>query len=120
MNIGERIKAVRKTKDVSQQDVADRIGINRVQYNRIETGKSEPTVPVLERIAEALEVNVVDFFNDDNIIEVNSYDKSIAEKVKLIEQLDDTQKKSIFNFIDTAIANKRLKDTLNNALSLTQ
>jgi hypothetical protein len=40
------------------------------------------------------------------------------EKVKLIEQLDEPQKKSLFTFIDTAIGNKRLKDTLNNALSV--
>jgi transcriptional regulator with XRE-family HTH domain len=118
MNIGERIKAARKTKDISQQDVADKIGMNRVQYNRIETGKSEPTVPTLERIAEALDISVIDFFSNEATADINSYSKSLVEKVKLIEQLDEVQRKSIFTFIDTALSNKRLKDTLNNALNL--
>jgi len=59
----------------------------------------------------------VEFFKEDNA-EVHSYDKNILEKVKLIEQLDEPQQKSLFNFIDTAISNKRLRDTLNNALSV--
>jgi len=60
---------------------------------------------------------LVEFFKEDNA-EVHSYDKNILEKVKLIEQLDEPQQKSLFNFIDTAISNKRLRDTLNNALSV--
>lgn len=60
---------------------------------------------------------MVEFFKEDNA-EVHSYDKNILEKVKLIEQLDEPQQKSLFNFIDTAISNKRLRDTLNNALSV--
>lgn len=59
----------------------------------------------------------MEFFKEDNA-EVHSYDKNILEKVKLIEQLDEPQQKSLFNFIDTAISNKRLRDTLNNALSV--
>ena len=50
----------------------------------------------------------MDFFKEDNA-EVHSYDKNILEKVKLIEQLDEPQQKSLFNFIDTAISNKRLE-----------
>ena len=58
-----------------------------------------------------------DFFKENNA-EANSYDKNILEKAKLIEELDEPQKKSLLTFIDTAIADKRLRDTLNNALSV--
>jgi len=36
-----------------------------------------------------------------------------------LEELDEVQKSSICNMIDTAIANKRLKEALSNAMSLT-
>jgi hypothetical protein len=39
------------------------------------------------------------------------------EKIKLIEQLDDQEKNSLFNIIDGLFAKKRLKDSLSNALS---
>ncbi len=117
MNIPAAIKKFRKEKGLSQQQVADTIAMNRVQYTRIETGKADITITILQKIANVLDVPVVDFFKEDGA-EVNSYDKNILEKVKLIEQLDDTQKKSLFTFIDTAIANKRLKDTLNSALNV--
>ncbi|MFP3832257.1 hypothetical protein [Chryseobacterium sp. SIMBA_028] len=40
------------------------------------------------------------------------------EKVQLIEQLDEKQKESIFNIIDMALYNLKLKKTLSNALAL--
>ena len=41
-----------------------------------------------------------------------------VEKLQLLDQLEDVEKKSIFNIIDMAISKKRLKDTLTNALSI--
>jgi transcriptional regulator with XRE-family HTH domain len=51
MDIAEQIKKIRKEKGLSQQDVADKLSMNRVQYNRIETGKSDPTMNIFQRIA---------------------------------------------------------------------
>ncbi len=46
MNIAEQIKKIRKENGFSQQEVADMLSMNRVQYNRIETGKSDPTINI--------------------------------------------------------------------------
>ncbi|PTD14136.1 helix-turn-helix domain-containing protein [Flavobacterium columnare] len=119
MDIAEQIKRIRKEKGLSQQEVADKLLMNRVQYNRIETGKSDPTMNILQRIAEVLHINVVDFFEAKNKdIDVQSVNESLLEKVRLLEQLDDVQKNSICNLIDTAIANKRLKEALSNAMKI--
>ncbi|TWP30774.1 XRE family transcriptional regulator [Apibacter muscae] len=117
IDISLHIKNIRKSKGFSQQDIADKIGINRVQYTRIETGKSEPTLNMLQRIALALEVDLINLIEDNQAIEVDSSVKSLSEKIKLISELDQEQQRSIFTFIDTAIANKRLKNTLSNALN---
>ena len=64
-------------------------------------------------------VSLVDIFTQEsNLDNINSIDKSIIEKVQLIEQLDDKQKESIFSIIDMAIYNIKLKQTLSNALDL--
>ncbi|WP_158861610.1 helix-turn-helix domain-containing protein [Lunatibacter salilacus] len=121
MDIAERIKKIRKEKGLSQQEVADRLSMNRVQYNRIETGKSDPTMNILQRIAAVLETDVVGFFEagrERGGTEVNSVNEPLLQKVRLLEELDETQKNSICNMIDTAIANKRLREALNNAMNI--
>lgn len=121
MDIAERIKKIRKEKGLSQQEVADRLSMNRVQYNRIETGKSDPTMNILQRIAAVLETDVVGFFEagrERDGTEVNSVNEPLLQKVRLLEELDETQKNSICNMIDTAIANKRLREALNNAMNI--
>ncbi|MFP3803421.1 hypothetical protein, partial [Paraburkholderia sp. SIMBA_027] len=50
--------------------------------------------------------------------DIDSLNKSVVEKVQLIEQLDEKQKESIFNIIDMALYNLKLKKTLSNALAL--
>ncbi len=119
MDISEQIKKVRKEKGFSQQEVADKLSMNRVQYNRIETGKSDPTMNILQRIATVLDINVVEFFEaKNNGTEVHTVNEPLLQKVRLLEQLDELQKNSICNMIDTAIANKRLKEALSNAMSI--
>ena len=93
-------------------------GIDQAQYSRIESGKVEPTISSLEKIAEALEIKVVELFNEEKPIDINSYDKSIVDKLRLLDELDDIEKNSIFNIIDIAISKKRLKDMLSNALNV--
>ncbi|OFY70023.1 MAG: hypothetical protein A3G23_01200 [Bacteroidetes bacterium RIFCSPLOWO2_12_FULL_37_12] len=109
-NIGDKIKEIRKAKNLSQEQVAEKIGIDRAQYSRVETAKSKPTLTTLEKIAEALEVDIIEFFKEDGNYDINSYKQSLVEKVKMIDQLDENMQQSIFSFVDVAIANKRYKD----------
>ena len=119
MDIAEQIKKIRKEKGLSQQEAADKLTMNRVQYNRIETGKSDPTMNILQRIASVLEIDIVQFFETNkNGKEVQTINEPLLQKVKLLDELDELQRNSICNMIDTAIANKRLKQALSNAMSI--
>jgi len=83
------------------------------QYSRIESGKTDPSFTTLERIAKALGISLADLFKADEIFkDVNTYDKTLMEKLKLIDELEGTEKKSLYNIIDSLIAKKRLKDNL--------
>lgn len=115
MDIGEKIKALRVDKKLSQKEVALNIGIDQAQYSRIESGKVEPTLSSLEKIADALGVKVADLFTEEKTVDVNSYDSNLVERLRLIDELDEQERKSIFSIIDIAISKKRLKDFLNNA-----
>ena len=119
MNIGEKIKKVREAKGLSQKEVALTLSMNPSQYSKIENGKVDPQFSSIEKIANALGVNLADMLNSDNVFsDIDSLNKSVIEKVQLIEQLDEKQKESIFNIIDMALYNLKLKKTLSNALAL--
>jgi transcriptional regulator with XRE-family HTH domain len=94
------------------------VGIDQAQYSRIESGKVEPTLSSLEKIADALDVSLTELFDDNIVLDINSYDKSAIDKLRLVEELEEEEKKSIFNIIDIAISRKRLKDNLIEALKV--
>lgn len=57
--VQERIKALRKERKLTQQDLADKLKVDRVLVARWETG-TMPHPESLDRIAQALGVNVWD------------------------------------------------------------
>ncbi|TRW95859.1 helix-turn-helix domain-containing protein [Flavobacterium gawalongense] len=119
MNIGEKIRQIREAKGLSQKEVALTLVMNPSQYSKIENGKVDPQFSSIERIANALGVDIVDIFNSDKIItDIDSFDKTLVEKIQLMEQLEENQRKSIFSIIDMAIYNIKLKQTLSSALAL--
>ena len=116
MEIAKNIKRIRKLKNLSQKQVAMEIGIAQAQYSVIESGKTIPTVPTLEKIAKVLEVDITEFFKDPNKND-EDINLSILEKVKLIDSLEEEEKNNLLGIIDMAIAKKKLKDNLSNLLS---
>jgi transcriptional regulator with XRE-family HTH domain len=119
MNIGEKIKKVREAKGFSQKQVAVMLDMDQSQYSKIENGKTDPTTSTLEKIAKTLGVDVpVLFASDDIFKDVNSADKTLMEKIRLIEQLDDKERVSIYNIVDSLFAKKKMKDTLSSAINM--
>lgn len=119
MNIADKIKTVREAKGLSQKEVAAKINMDGSQYSKIENGKNDPSSTTLEKIAHALGITLADLFASDDIFkDVNSADKSLVEKIRLIDALEPTDRVSIFSLIDSLFAKKKLKDTLSNALQL--
>lgn len=117
VTIGDIIKKMREERGLSQKEVATSVDIDRGQYSRIETNKVEPTLSTLEKLAKAFNVEVEDFFKKEPPVTVDSFDKSLVEKVKIIDELEEEQKSHIYAIIDMAVSNKRLKHTLTTALN---
>ena len=66
---------------MSQKELITAVGLGAPMYSRIETGKSEPSLTTLEKIAKALGVKLADFFEvDDKLEDINSFDASLMEK----------------------------------------
>jgi transcriptional regulator with XRE-family HTH domain len=53
---------IREERDLSQQGLADASGVNKATINQIERGRRSPNLDTLEKLADALAVEMADFF----------------------------------------------------------
>jgi transcriptional regulator with XRE-family HTH domain len=95
MNIGENIKKVRTAKSLSQKEVAVSLNMDPAQYSRIENGKSDPYFSTIEKIAKALGVEVADLVTGEDV-DINTADKSVMEKLRYIELLEEKERNAFF------------------------
>jgi transcriptional regulator with XRE-family HTH domain len=56
--VGERIAKLRKERGFTQDQFAERTGLNRVHLYRLETGRQSMTLRTLKLVADSLEVKV--------------------------------------------------------------
>ena len=61
--VGVNVQRLRREKDLSQEELAHRASIHQTYLSGVETGKRNPSVGVLERVAKALNVDIVEFFS---------------------------------------------------------
>jgi transcriptional regulator with XRE-family HTH domain len=119
MSLGEQIKRIRLAKGLSQKEVVMVANIEKAQYSRIENDKTDPSYSTIEKIAKAMGCTLSELFNtSEDIKDIHSMDKSIMEKVTILENLDENEKKGIYSIIDGLATKQKLKQTLSNALSL--
>lgn len=63
---GLRVRELRKRLDMSQEELAEKAKINPKYISRIEMGHQFPSTDILVKLAEALNVEVKDFFEFDH------------------------------------------------------
>lgn len=113
MTFGERLTQVRKRKNFSQAEIGKKIGINGDAYGRYERNDVRPTIEMATQLADTLVVSI-DYLVGKIDIEV---DKSIVEKLRLLDQLDEEEKNALIKIINSMLTKKRMKDLLDGKVS---
>ena len=65
MIFSERLKTLRKEKKLTQKELAEQIGISQKSYSHWETGKNEPSLENLIKLADLFEVSLDWLFGRD-------------------------------------------------------
>ena len=60
---GEYLKMLREARNLSQEDVAFELNIERSSYSHYETNQTMPSIPMLRNIAKVFDVPVITLFN---------------------------------------------------------
>lgn len=60
--LGKRVRKARRDKKITQEELADRVGLHYTTISRIERGISNPPVQTIDKIAKALRVSLSNLF----------------------------------------------------------
>ena len=64
MIIGDRLRALREERQLSQGDIEKRTGLVRCYISRVENGHTVPAIETLKKMARALEIPMYQLFYD--------------------------------------------------------
>ena len=106
MDLGDRITALRKQKDMSQTDLARAAGVSREIIGRYERSEALPSIEVAKKIADAFAVSL-DYLVGEGVNA--SFDKKNLKRLEDIEKLDSETKEKIYFVIDNIIQNVKAK-----------
>jgi len=70
MKIGDRIVALRELQGLSSNRLSKAAGVSQSYLRDVETGKSQPTIDVLDKICLALDITLAEFFAKDDCLKV--------------------------------------------------
>jgi transcriptional regulator with XRE-family HTH domain len=118
MKIGEKIKKLRKEQKWGQAELAKKLDIHTTHLSKLETDKYMPSLELLLKMAEIFEVTTdyLLYENIDNIGPVNLKDKTLFEKMKLVDDLKDGDKSIIIGVIDSFLTNHQMLSVLNKRM----
>lgn len=121
MNIGNNIQTIRKELGLLQKEIALELNLDKSSYSKVESGAREVKVSELKILAAIFNMPIDDIVNYEGNTpkEIIIEDKSQTEQFKLINQLDEEDKSTVFKIIDTMLTKKKFKDFFNkNVASL--
>lgn len=103
----DKLSKYRKEQGFTQQEVADKIGINRGSYSNWENGKREPTLENVVKLAKLFKtttdellgqtiyskVDLLRFLDDFDVSDIKNFEKEDVDKLKFAIMFEMTRNK---------------------------
>lgn len=94
--IGERIKRKRKTREMTQEILAEQLGVSIGYVSQVERGITKISLDLLGAISSILNYDIAEFISESA---VNSNEYMETELLNEIKKLDQKKKKFILQLI---------------------
>lgn len=97
MNVGDRMKSIRKQQGISADQLAESIGVSRSTIFRYEKGDIEKMpIEVVANVASSLHVSLIDLMGIS--------DDSISEKItEIVSKLNPDRQQNVYNYADNQL-----------------
>lgn len=100
IQIGKRIRALRRKKSLSQEQLAERINMSSKYLGEIERGKVNFSIDIAEKIASGLEIDLSRLFDFHDEPDRNA----LLEKIDgMIKEASDSDLQTIFRFLKSIL-----------------
>lgn len=116
-SFSERLKELRKRNNLTQQELADKVGTNRVNVTKWETGRTEPTLENIVKLSKILDTTTDELlgrninFGDTILNKKYKYDLSVLKESD-IQNLYDLKITLAFDLLDESLSPVKLKEIL--------
>jgi transcriptional regulator with XRE-family HTH domain len=112
IQVAEAVRDLRHVRNLSQRQLAARMGVPRTYISKIENGKAMPTLSSLDRLARALKVDIASLLRDANTrhsdeTAVLTADPFLAEIAAYTSQLNELQRSIFLNHVRELAAGRR-------------
>lgn len=94
--IGQKIRKIRKAHGLSQEELAEKVGISTTHMSHIETGNTKLSLPVFAQIADTLEVRADDLLDGPATATTST---SLEEIARVLERCSAQQAKVIADVV---------------------
>lgn len=114
MNLATRLVVLRKEKGLTQQEMADRIGLHVNQVRRYEAGSTQPSLEALKKIAVALSVTI------DSLVfgpEERGPDEELRLQFEAVSHLPAEEKRIIKALLEGMIVKHQTRRIVNSLSS---
>ena len=90
MKFGENLKLIRKSKKISQEELAEKLGVSRQSVSKWETGENYPSMTNILCLCDIFKCKINELVHED-FIDINSLDEEI--KMSVVKFKEKEQKK---------------------------
>ena len=98
MKFGDNLRNLRKSKKISQEQLAEKVKVSRQSVSKWETGESYPEMNNILELCKIFHCNINDLVND-NIIDIDSLDEEVKMSVVKLKKEKQKQMKGISNVL---------------------
>ncbi len=109
-----RLRALREKRRISQQELADMVGIHLSQMGRLERGASFPTAETVIALARALHATTDALLRGDRngLQETQIENIRLYERFRTLERMKHDEQETVIRVIDAMIAKHKMEEAL--------
>ena len=99
MKFGDNLRKLRKLKKISQEELAEKVGVSRQSVSKWETGDAYPEMNNILELCKIFKCNIGELVND-NMIDLDSLDEDVKMSIVKLKKEEQTKIKRLSKIIE--------------------
>lgn len=114
ISFGDNLKQVRASKNISQGELAKMLNMHSTHISRYERNISTPSIDVLKKIAEKLDVSTdrLVYGSSDERVKSNIYDQDLLKMFTKVQTLERSEVDCVKLFLNSFLFKKEMQKKL--------